>query len=127
MDPAQLSRILYSTGYKLSMALSPRQGTVWLALMIHAGQFTFLEKEHVIEVAELCERVRLANDCDADGVEAVKDVLNSLMRVSAVRSDDTSYYRHTLITWFAIEGGSLRYSLDGAFMHRILPIVTRSN
>jgi hypothetical protein len=53
--------------------------------------------------------------------------LNSLMRVSAVRAEADVYYRHTLITWFAIEGESLRYSLDGAFLHRILPIVTRSN
>ncbi len=127
MDPAQLSSLLHTTGYKLSTALSPRQGKVWMALMIHAGQFTFLEREHAIEVVELCERVELTNDCGAGAIEAVKDVLNSLMRVSAVRSDDTSYYRHTLITWFAIEGGQLRYSLDGAFMHRILPIVTRAN
>ncbi|MEZ4701795.1 MAG: hypothetical protein R2834_15765 [Rhodothermales bacterium] len=119
--------MLHSTGYKLSTALSPRQGNVWMALMIHAGQFTFLEREHAIAVTELCERVNLANDCEAGAVEAVKDVLNSLMRVSAVRSDETSYYRHTLITWFAIEGQTLRYSLDGAFMHRVLPIVTRAN
>jgi hypothetical protein len=127
MDPVQLSRILHSTGYKLSTALSHRQGKVWMALMIHAGQYTLLEREHTIAIAELCERVALTSNCEADGVRAVKDVLNSLMRVSAVRAEADVYYRHTLITWFAIEGESLRYSLDGAFLHRILPIVTRSN
>lgn len=127
MDPYQLSSLLHTTGYKLSTALSPRQGKVWMALMIHAGQYTFLEREHTMEVVDLCQRVELSNDCEAGAHEAIKDVLNGLMRVSAVRSDENAYYRHTLITWFAIEGDTLRYSLDGAFMHRILPIVTRAN
>jgi hypothetical protein len=127
MDALQLKGLLSNTGYELSSSLSLRQGRAWLALMIHAGNFLPLEKVHSIEVDEFCERVGLAARCEDDAEAAVKNVLESLMRISAYRSDETTYYHHTLITWFCIEGNALRYSLDGAFLHRVLPIVTRSN
>ena len=98
-----------------------------MALMIHAGNFLPLEKEHTIDLMEFCERASLTNDCENEAEIAIKDVLEGLMRISAFRTDDNNYYRHTLITWFAIEGKNLRYSLDGAFLHRVLPIITRSN
>ena len=126
MDVVQLKGLLHTTGYELSSSLSLRQGRAWMALLIHAGYFLPLEKVHEIELDEFCERIGLdVERTDRDRV--VRDVLESLMRISAYRSDETSYYRHTLITWFAIEKGTLRYCLDGAFLHRVLPIVTRSN
>ena len=126
MDSVQLKGLLLNTGYELSSSLSMLQGRAWMALMIHASYFLPLEKVHDIELGEFCERIGISSE--KEGVElAVREVLESLMRISAYRSDDTSYFRHTLITWFAIESGTLRYSLDGAFLHRVLPIITRSN
>ncbi len=127
MDVLQLKGLLANTGYELSSSLNIRQGRAWMALMIHAGNFLPLEKEHVINIKEFCKRASLASDCENDAEVAVKDVLEGLMRISAYRTDQENYYRHTLITWFGIEGEDLRYSLDGAFLHRILPIITRSN
>ena len=126
MDVVQLKGLLYNTGYELSSSLSLRQGRAWMALLIHAGYFLPLEKVHEIELDEYCERIGLESE-NAGNELAVRDLLESLMRISAYRSDDTNYYRHTLITWFAIEGTKLRYCLDGAFLHRVLPIVTRNN
>ena len=126
MDSVQLKGLLLNTGYELSSSLSLFQGRAWMALMIHASYFLPLEKVHDIELDEFCERIGISPQ--KEGVElAVREVLESLMRISAYRSDDRSYFRHTLITWFAIESGTLRYSLDGAFLHRVLPIITRSN
>lgn len=127
MDAVQLKGLLANTGYELSSSLSLRQGRAWLALMIHAGNYLPLEKVHEVPVEDFCERVGLAAKCEDDAEVAVKDVLESLMRISAYRNDEESYYRHTLITWFAIEGKVLKYCLDGAFLHRVLPIITRSN
>ncbi len=127
MDVMQLKGLLANTGYELSSSLSMRQGRAWMALMIHAGNFLPLEKEHRIDIKEFCQRAKLASDCENDAEIAVKDTLEGLIRISAFRNDPDNYYRHTLITWFGIEGDTLRYSLDGAFLHRILPIVTRSN
>lgn len=127
MDVPQLKGLLANTGYELSSSLGIRQGRAWMALMIHAGNFLPLEKEHVIDLKEFCARASLTSDCENDAEVAVKDALEGLMRISAFRTDKNNYYRHTLITWFAIEGESLRYSLDGAFLHKILPIITRSN
>ena len=127
MDVLQLKGLLANTGYELSSSLSMRQGRAWMALMIHAGNFLPLEKEHVIDVKEFCQRASLASDFENDAEVAVKDVLEGLIRISAFRTDEKNYYRHTLLTWFAIEDDTLRYSLDGAFLHKILPIITRSN
>jgi hypothetical protein len=127
MDVLQLKGLLANTGYELSSSLSMRQGRAWMALMIHAGNFLPLEKEHVIDIKEFCQRASLASDCENDAEVAVKDVLEGLIRISAFRTDEKNYYRHTLLTWFAIEDDRLRYSLDGAFLHKILPIITRSN
>ena len=126
MDSVQLKGLLSHTGYELSSSLSVKQGRAWMALMIHASYFLPLQKVHEITMEEYCERIGM----DSQQIErelAVREVLESLMRVSAYRSDQTSYFRHTLITWFSIEEGILRYSLDGAFLHRVLPIITRSN
>ncbi|MEM8487214.1 MAG: hypothetical protein AAF564_16800 [Bacteroidota bacterium] len=127
MDVLQLKGLLANTGYELSSSLGIRQGRAWMALMIHAGNFLPLEKEHVIDMKEFCQRASLTSDCENDAKVAIKDTLEGLMRISAFRTEADNYYRHTLITWFAIEGDKLRYSLDGAFLHRILPIITRSN
>ncbi len=127
MDITQLKGLLALTGYELSSSLSLKQGRAWMALMIHAGHYLPLEKIHSIEVAEFCDRIGISGADDEGAQTTVIDLLESLMRISAVRSDNDTYYRHTLITWFAIEGSVLKYSLDGAFLHKVLPIVTRSN
>jgi|GEM_PF-2950742 len=127
MDVTQLKGLLNNTGYELSSSLSLKQGRAWMALMIHAGHFMPVAKEHSLEVEEFCERIGLSYEDEELAHQTVIDTLESLMRISAHRSDKENYYRHTLITWFAIEGEMLRYSMDGAFMHRVLPFITRSN
>lgn len=127
MDVTQLKGLLNNTGYELSSSLSLKQGRAWMALMIHAGHFMPIAKEHSLEVEEFCERIALSYEDEELAHQTVIDTLESLMRISAHRSDGENYYRHTLITWFALEGDMLRYSLDGAFMHRVLPFITRSN
>ena len=127
MDVLQLKGLLANTGYELSSSISMRQGRAWMALMIHAGNFLPLEKEHSINLFEFCKRASVASNCEEHAEAAVKDILEGLMRISAFRTDEDNYYRHTLITWFGIEGDTLRYSLDGAFLHRVLPLITRSN
>ena len=127
MDVTQLKGLLNNTGYELSSSLSLKQGRAWMALMIHAGHFMPVAKEHSLEVEEFCERIGLSYEDEELAHQTVIDTLESLMRISAHRSDQENYYRHTLITWFAIEGEMLRYSMDGAFMHRVLPFITRSN
>ena len=127
MDVTQLKGILANTGYELSSSLSLRQGRAWMALMIHASLFMPVAKEHRLDVEEFCERISLSFEDEELAYNTVIDLLESLMRVSAFRTDENNYYRHTLITWFAIEGATLRYSLDGAFLHRVLPFITRSN
>lgn len=127
MDVTQLKGLLANTGYELSSSLSLKQGRAWMALMIHAGHFMPIAKEHTIDVEEFCERIALSFEDEELAYKTVIDTLESLMRISAYRSDEENYYRHTLITWFAIEGGMLRYSLDGAFLHKVLPFITRSN
>lgn len=127
MDVTQLKGLLTNTGYELSSSLSLKQGRAWMALMIHASHYMPVSKEHTLEVEEFCERIGLSFEDEEAAVQTIIDTLESLMRISAHRSDEENYYRHTLITWFAIEGEMLRYSLDGAFLHRILPFITRSN
>lgn len=127
MDVTQLKGLLSNTGYELSSSLSLKQGRAWMALMIHAGHFMPVSKEHSLEVEEFCERIGLSFEDEELAYQTVIDILESLMRISAHRADEENYYRHTLITWFAVEGEMLRYSLDGAFLHRILPFITRSN
>ena len=127
MDVTQLKGLLASTGYELSSSLSLKQGRAWMALMIHAGHFLPLERVHSIELDEFCERIGLSYEDEEKAIDMVIDMLESLMRISAFRSDDKNYYRHTLITWFAVEEKNLRYSLDGAFLHKVLPFIIRSN
>ena len=127
MDVSQLKGLLTSTGYELSASLSLKQGRAWMALMIHAGHYLPVEKVHELPAAEFCDRIGISFDDEKAAQEVIIDVLESLMRISAYRADDKNYYRHTLITWFAIEGDMLRFSLDGAFLHKVLPFIIRSN
>ena len=127
MDVSQLKGLLANTGYELSSSLGLKQGRAWMALMIHAGHFMPVAKEHTIDVEEFCERIGLSFEDEELAYKTIIDTLESLMRISAHRADEDNYYRHTLITWFAIEGDKLRYSLDGAFLHKVLPFITRSN
>lgn len=127
MTELQLNVLLNETGYELNRNLSADEGKVWFALLRQAGNERPIEKEHRIGVVDFCERAELPFEDEDHAVGLISRHLSSLMDVSAYRIDQEHIYRHTLITWYGLEGDVLRFCLDGAFLHKVLPIITRLN